>query len=445
MPSPPCCVDLLSSMAKTCACFETRVREALLDYDFWDANPGFIKSVLRNATLARIRWLAEMGWDPTQRTLNQSTTLMTVARGGRIDVAKWILDLGVDVHAIDVDGKNALMYGCMHVDMVRLLLARGIQVETKDFECKTVFMHVWKSVQDPIPVLDVLLKAGAQRTDIADGDWLVWAFRKYDRLRHLRWIADHGVSLEPVPKQRIFPLCKSIRYRYDDCVAFLLERGADVNATNPSPLIAAIHCGKIVLVKTLLARGADPNQPGLRLQQRTGKPTVPLHEAMCCGENAEEMVCLLLHCGARVDECNDDGETAFWISVKKHRPVLRNILYEAGANIDATMTCNVGLGRRHIVQKLGAFVLMTPLMWELSTRGTNFTNPQSKHETFRWLLRHGASLGNGQGVMVSDLTNHPWYRSYLSRVAQHRRVDTVHALAPVMSPDTAGIVASFYG
>ena len=100
------------------------------------------------------------------------------------------------------------------------------------------------------------------------------------------------------------------RYGHEKTVAYLLEKGVDVNARDKfgnTPLIAAAGSGHAGVVKMLVGAGADINA------QNTESQTALM--AAATGGRAE-IVEALLKSGAQVDPVNNIGETALFSAVR---------------------------------------------------------------------------------------------------------------------------------
>ena len=123
---------------------------------------------------------------------------------------------------------------------------------------------------------------------------------------------------------------------------FLLENGALVNEAHPdsgeTPLHAALCTDKRVahdlVVKVLLAHGADPNSKTLPSAETGGfmrdvrtKAETPLHRAAAFG--SEETIQMLLDAGATVDAKDMNGDSPLtWASwYLRPAPILRKLCY----------------------------------------------------------------------------------------------------------------------
>jgi len=123
---------------------------------------------------------------------------------------------------------------------------------------------------------------------------------------------------------------------------FLLERGANVNATEADTGEAALHAALSqtnrlahnLVVKVLLAHGANPNvatkknaETGAFMRDCRTKGETPLHRAAAFGD--EEAIQLLLDAGAVIDAKDMNGESPLSWASWYARPVaiLRKLCY----------------------------------------------------------------------------------------------------------------------
>src|SRR5262249_38063819 len=123
---------------------------------------------------------------------------------------------------------------------------------------------------------------------------------------------------------------------------FLLENGADANFVDPdtgetplhSALCTSTRLTKNLVMKVLLARGANPNratkpnvETGAFMRDCRTKGETPLHRAAAFGD--EEAIQMLLSAGAQIDAKDMNGETPLsWASwYARPTPALRLLLY----------------------------------------------------------------------------------------------------------------------
>jgi uncharacterized protein len=142
----------------------------------------------------------------------------------------------------------------------------------------------------------------------------------------MRFLLNHGESLASLGAN--FDLSSAAFHGHWQLCEFLLERGADVNAseddTGETPLHSALctpHRSRYdLVVKVLLAHGADPNrvtkpsaETGAFMRDCRTKGETPLHRAAAFG--TEETIDMLLRAGAELEAKDVNGDTPLsWAS-----------------------------------------------------------------------------------------------------------------------------------
>jgi ankyrin repeat protein len=210
-----------------------------------------------NASAAMVTKLLASGANPNAPQANGVAPLMTAARTGNLKIVQALLGRGAAVNAvIPATGQTALMWATAerHLDITRELVAAGADVRVQSKIGFTPLLFAARN--GDIEAARVLLAAGARVNDSgSDGT--------------------HALPLAIVSGHDAFAL-------------FLLEQGADPNGTmhGVSALHAAVgsvdlwlrdwlrerHASidarasagldptrRVAVVKTLIARGADPN------------------------------------------------------------------------------------------------------------------------------------------------------------------------------------------
>ncbi|OAV43766.1 ankyrin repeat domain-containing protein [Lewinella sp. 4G2] len=114
-------------------------------------------------------------------------------------------------------------------------------------------------------------------------------------------------------------------------VQSLLDRGADVNATNApnaatyTPLMAAVKEGEVEVARLLIERGADVNA----IHEGGWTPLI-----YAASEDYPEVVQLLIESGAEVDYVNKNNWTALIEAADEDALECARILLKAGASVD---------------------------------------------------------------------------------------------------------------
>jgi len=178
------------------------------------------------------------------------TPLKLAAINGDAKLLKRLLDAGGDANTAGTDGETLLMTAARggHVDATKLLLERGAEVDARElWHGQTALM--WAAAQGHPDVLRVLLANGADVNA---------------RSTHEEW--ERQVTSEPrdkwLPPGALTPLLFAARENCLACLPVLIEAGADINATTPDGISAAVIAlinGHFDVAGALLEAGTDPN------------------------------------------------------------------------------------------------------------------------------------------------------------------------------------------
>ena len=255
-----------------------------------------------NGSSAMVRSLLEAGADPNAALILGETVVMTAARSGNAGLVGQLLAKGADPNANAARGQTALMWAAAqgHSDVVGALLAHGADVHARS--------EVWTELHKTDPAQD------------SHGDYQVWiqqggntplmfAVRAGD-LASSQMLVAAGADVNVESAYGISATALAAHSNHADVVGFLLENGADPNASKGgyTALHAAILHGNERTVRTLLLHGADANQPLI-----TASPT------------RRQSLDFFFH-PAFV------GATPFWLAARFVQPEIMRALAESGSD-----------------------------------------------------------------------------------------------------------------
>jgi hypothetical protein len=173
------------------------------------------------------------------------------------------------------------------VDVIRLLIASGAAVTSTDFAAAVTSRR--------IDVLRLIIDSGVRVDAGTRADTLVHTIRRGD-LDMMKFLIAVGADVNARTPSGAIPLaCASLDQK--EIVAYLLDRGADVNVHNGCVLFEAIKYKNTSMVEFLLARGA-------RVDCVDAEGRTPMARAL--EQAAQEIVDLLASAGVpRVPECGE--------------------------------------------------------------------------------------------------------------------------------------------
>jgi len=237
-----------------------------------------------NGSAAMIDVLLHAGAAPNSANPGGETALMTATRTGKPDAVRLLLDRGADANVKEsVRGQTALMWGILenHPDVVSLLLAGGADVNAQT----SISIPDGTTGTPQTTSADIgahgagIYRPRAVPTPSGGMTALLFAARE-GNLEIARILVGARADLERPSANGTHPLVVAIMNNHIELAMFLLEKGADPNATDNfykrTPLFAAVEMRNLDftresppplpdrrdpmdLIKALLAKGANPN------------------------------------------------------------------------------------------------------------------------------------------------------------------------------------------
>ena len=226
---------------------------------------------------------------------------MTASRTGSAEAVRALLAARADPHAREhAHEQTALMWAAAqgHPEVVRLLLAAGARVDDRSLVYPQVVSSSGNA--DRSGVFEVMqggytpLLFAARRGDAASARLLVAA----------------GADVDAAAASGTSPLVVAAHSGHGALAAFLLSAGADPGAADAgyAALHAAVLRGDAPLVRTLLARGADPDAVLVR--------GTPARRVSADWRLPHNMI----------------GATPLWVAARFREPEIVRVLAEYGAD-----------------------------------------------------------------------------------------------------------------
>ena len=247
------------------------------------------------------------------------------------------------------------------IEEIRELVALGANINERKGEWTPLLLAAKKG---NIEVLSLLFDLGVA-SDLID-EALVIAAGENKHTDCVAYLLEHGANINAKDEERRTALSHAVERKRFETVQFLLEHGVDMHyaQTVGDPLHIAVQSGNIKITKLLLEHGANPNLPVTTLNANT-----VLELALITGKI--KMLKILLDYGANPNQREPDTEkTPIMVAVYFAPSECVQLLIEKGADVNA-------------VDVYGRTALMNV---------ASFDDDDNKLAIARLLIEHGANV-----------------------------------------------------
>ncbi len=189
---------------------------------------------------------------------------LVYADSGRVDLLRYLIDVGVNPNTANYDGTTALIYASQanHLDAVNLLIEKGANVNAKPYNGNTALHVASRYNNDSIAEILILNKANVNATNEYGTTALhLSAGYGYPFLTQL--LIYYGAAIDTADFYGNTPLLASIYAGANIASQILIENGANVNKPDTkgfTPLMVAAQFTDTLLTSLLIANGAEINK-----------------------------------------------------------------------------------------------------------------------------------------------------------------------------------------
>jgi ankyrin repeat protein len=262
---------------------------------------------------------------------NQGNTALNIACSyGVLSMVNILLKNGANINSQNNIGMTSLHGAVLNpanVDITRLLLAKGANVNLCDYKEQSPLNYAVACNIDNSENIKLLLNAGAD-INLKDihGDSILLASMEHINIELIKMLLEFGHHPDEANDEGITPLHLAMMYNDSESIDLLLKSGANVNKLDNNGngmlhYIAWLEHG--IIPNIVFDLGLDINAVNLACK-------TPLHIA---AEGCKNDLKKLLSHGAQIDCLDSEGNTALLLSIEEKNKI-ENIetLLEHGAN-----------------------------------------------------------------------------------------------------------------
>lgn len=294
-----------------------------------------------------------------------STPLHLAAAAGDADTIAELLEEGSDIHALNEEGRNALMIACLkgHYELADMLIQAGADPNLRDKKGFTLMelLAYWNEVDG----LKLLLSKGVAVDSVGlDGFTPLLRACQHGSIDAAKYLVEQGADIRAQNKQFCNALIFAAYAGSVELVAYLTELGLkdDVLAKDGrNAFMTSCYFTHLEVMKFFLEHGANPNICTVNERQ------LPVISTCISGEGSHSLaaVKLLMEAGADINQSNSRDETPIMYAASRNMVPVVEMLLEAGVNINGV--------------KSGKHPLFSALNW-------------GAKDAIRCLLDHGADV-----------------------------------------------------
>ena len=311
-----------------------------------------------------LQFIIDQGADVNATSEVNGTPLMLASQNGNVDATNVLLSAGADRTIKDAVGDTWIHYairgGCS-TEVLQLIIDKGADVNATSEVSGTPLMLA--SQNGNVDAMNVLLRAGADQTikDAVGDTWIHYAIHGGCSKEVLQFIIDKGADVNATSEVSGTPLMlashngnvdamnvllragadRTIKDAVGDTwihyairggcskevLQFIIDKGADVNATNEenvTSLMLASKEGNVDAMNVLLSAGADRT-----IKDANGDTWI--HYALH-GGCSKEVFQSIIDLGADVNATNKENVSSLMLASKMGNVDAMNVLHRARAD-----------------------------------------------------------------------------------------------------------------
>ncbi len=331
-------------------------------------NVTLLHAAVKGKHLDIIKQLLDQGIDPNETDEEGHSALQLAAKNGDLDSFKLLMQRGAEIKALDKSNAGVLHYACgwdKPIDMAKFLVEQGLDVNLKNKEGETALLIAVKNENLAVALYLIDKKANLNDQDEKGNTALHYAVEKYSKKMMVLLLlkgADiniknkEGLNVVDLVEKKFTHdkdysnLLKGEYQSYvmdgksifdfetlDDVVLYIANGGKleVVNDNNQSLVQVAIERNKTDVVSYLVSLGLSLPQLHTKEQNVNALDKDGYTALMDCAvHNYYDNAKALLKAGAKIDMQDERGRTALYITTVLKSYDTAQLLLENGADVN---------------------------------------------------------------------------------------------------------------
>jgi ankyrin repeat protein len=279
------------------------------------------KAARKNDTVAALD-LLQRGADINEKDKNEQPALFWAIDSGHMDMVKLLLAHGALVESKDKNGLTALMCAGGHMKIARLLLDKGADVNgANNYGVTALMFGAQLGAED---YMRLLIERGADLDKECRIGYTVHDFAQDTGYSNILQLLQEAANPDCNPLAGV--LIKAVREGNLSAIQDLVQRGADINekdGNGKTMVMLALHRDHPEVAAWLIERGVSVDE-----KDKDG------NTALMRATGHVEIARLVFDKGAKVDEADNYGVTALMFGAQLGAEEYMRLLIERGADID---------------------------------------------------------------------------------------------------------------
>lgn len=289
--------------------------------------------------LEGVKEALKSGESADEASIGAGSPLLWAAKLKRLEIARLLIERGVDIQHSNKEGDSALHFAAENTDieMARLLVGHGADVNLRAVsEHRTPFLislGYYKNTSENRDLVELFIKNGANLNEAE-----LWPIAlSSGSVELLELLYKKGAPLDGHMPFRTDLVVDAARTNNADLVRFFLDKGLDPNPHAPryesaikGSLTGASSDSRLAVIKLLLAHGARPDAMKGKYRDETSTAL------MLAADNDDgRITTALLDAGANPESRDKDGKSAMEHAINYGKLDVVAALISGGAKPDS--------------------------------------------------------------------------------------------------------------